>query len=201
MHQKNKVSAHSHLRHWHHVNKKHRRRALTINAGQMSWAQVISLIGSIIAGVLLDMNKGTLAAMAGAFVILPGVFDMGGSLGASLSAKINHRLEERRAKAGKIFISSSLFTLSVALLAGLIVSLLGAFISTWFFDATFWKVFVLSEGAMALCGLIGFPLIGGLAVVLRKFGINPDDVVGPIESSVFDILTVLSLSLIAGWLL
>lgn len=197
----NKVSEHHHLRHWHHVYKKRRRHALAISTKQMSYGQVVSLVGSIVAGVLLDANKVTLAAFAGAFVVLPGVFDMGGSLGASLSAKINHRLEASRASTWKIFSSSTLFTLVIALAAGSIVSLLGATIASLFFDAVFWKVFVLAEGAIALCGLIGFPFIGMLSVILRKFGVNPDDVVGPIESSVFDILTVLSLSLLAGLLL
>ncbi len=47
----------------------------------------------------------------------------------------------------------------------------------------FWKVFVAAEGAVIICGLIGFPLIGALAVLVRHLGMNPDDVVGPIESS------------------
>lgn len=167
----------------------------------MGYAQVISLIGSIIAGVLLDANKTTLAAFTGAFVILPGVFDMSGSLGASLSAKINHRLEETRASVWRIFSASTLFTFLVAVFAGALVSLIGAGIASLFFDASIWHVFILSELAIISCGIFGFPIIGLLCIVLRKFGLNPDDVVGPIESSVFDILTVLSLSIIAGLIL
>jgi cation transporter-like permease len=167
----------------------------------MSYAQIISLIGSIIAGVLLDANKTTLAAFAGAFVILPGVFDMSGSLGASLSAKINHRLEEARASTWRIFSASTLFTFTIAVFAGALVSLLGAGIASLFFDASWWRVFLLSELAIISCSVFGFPFIGLLCIVLRKIGLNPDDIVGPIESSVFDILTVLSLGIIAGLML
>lgn len=199
--QKEKVSQHHHLRHWHHVYTKHRRRALHVSAKQMSYAQIISLVGSIIAGVLLDANKTTLAAFAGAFVVLPGVFDMSGSLGASLSAKINHRLEEARVSTWRVFSASTLFTFAIAIFAGALLSALGASIASLFFDATWWRVFVLSELAIISCSVFGFPFIGLLCIILRKIGLNPDDVVGPIESSVFDILTVLSLGIIAGLML
>ncbi len=195
-----KVSAHHHLRHWHHVYKKHRRRGLAINSKQMAVGQLISLLGAVIAGLTLDINKETLAAFAGAFVVLPGVFDLSGSLGASLSAKINHRLEDGRAHTWKVFCSSLLFTYGIALAAGLIVSVIGATIASQFFNANFGKVFALTELSIALCCLIGLPLIGGLSVVLRKLNINPDDVVGPIESSITDILSVIILSVVAGLL-
>jgi cation transporter-like permease len=143
------------------------------------------------------MNKETLAAFAGAFVVLPGVFDLSGSLGASLSAKINHRLESSTAQIWKIFSSSLIFTYGIALASGLIVSCIGALIASQFFDANFGKVFALTELSIALCCLIGLPVIGGLSVVLRKFKVNPDDVVGPIESSITDILSVVILSFVA----
>ncbi len=196
MDQKAPVSAHSHLRHWHHVYQK--RRAPRINAKQMSYAQVIALLGSIIAGVLLDANKTSLVAFAGAFVILPGVFDVGGSLGASLSAKINHRLDSSAASSRRIFISSTLFTLLIAVCAGLVVSLLGATVATIFFDAIWWEVLVVAELSIIVCGLIGFPIVGILSIVLRRYNINPDDVAGPIEASLFDILAVAALGVIAG---
>jgi cation transporter-like permease len=191
------VSAHHHLRHWHHVYKKRRQRGRAINSKQMALGQFVSLIGAVIAGVTLDMNKETLAAFAGAFVVLPGVFDLSGSLGASLSAKINHRLESSTAQIWKIFSSSLIFTYGIALASGLIVSCIGALIASQFFDANFGKVFALTELSIALCCLIGLPVIGGLSVVLRKFKVNPDDVVGPIESSITDILSVVILSFVA----
>lgn len=199
--QKQTVSRHHHLRHWHHVVLKRRNRGLKINTKQMAVGQFVSLIGAIVAGVVLDINKESLAAFAGAFVVLPGVFDLSGSLGASLSAKINHRLEDNRASAWKIFWSSLFFTYCIALTAGLLVSLTGATIAALFFDAVFYKVFLLTELSIALCCLIGMPFIGILSIVLRKFKVNPDDVVGPIESSITDILSVVLLGFVAGLLL
>lgn len=190
-----------HTKHWHYLYKKRRRRALGINAKQMAWGQIFSVIGSVIAGLLLESNKVTLAALAGAFVILPGVFDLSGTMGAVLSAKINHRLEDPAAKQLRILISNVLLSLAVTLTAGLLLAAVGASLAIIFFEASFWQVFVLAEASIFLSTLVGFPLVGGLSVLFRRLNINPDDVVGPIESTIFDILTVLTLALVAGWLL
>lgn len=188
----------AHKRHWHYLYEKRRRRALGINTKQMAWSQVLSLVGSVIAGILLESNKASLALLAGAFVVLPGIFDLDGSLGAVLSAKINHKLEDPKAKTGLVLIESVVFAIFIASLAGIIVAGVGAAIAAQFFDADFIRVFLLAFGAITLSAVIGFPLIGSLSVVLRKFKVNPDDVVGPIESSVFDILTVITMVVVIG---
>jgi cation transporter-like permease len=181
-------------RHWHYVYKK-RRQALGISTPQMATSQIFSLIGSIIAGVLLDANKETLVLIAGVFIILPGVFDLDGSIGAALSAKINHRLQLESNKKLKVFFETILFAFGLCVLSGMIVGLFGGAISSVFFDANFWEVFFIAWGAIILSGIIGFPLIALASIAFRSRGVNPDDVVGPIESSLFDILTVITVTI------
>ena len=188
-------------KHWHHIYRRHRARALGINSKQMAWSQIISLIGSIVAGLLLEANKDTLALLVGAFVVLPGIFDLDGSIGAALSAKINHRLEKSDLPALTVLIRSTASALLIACLGGLIVATIGAGIAVWFFDADFWQIFILTEAAVVLSAVLGFPVVGGLSVLFRRFRVNPDDVVGPIESSIFDILTIVTMALMIGWLL
>jgi cation transporter-like permease len=192
----------SHIHHWPYIYAKRRRRqqVLGINAKQMAWSQIISLVGSVVAGVLLEANKVELGLIAGAFLVLPGVFDLDGSIGAALSAKINHHLENPKANAVLVFLKSVGFALLISALAGLVVALVGACIATAFFDADFGQIFLLTEQAILLSAVIGFPLIGAMSVLFRQFNVNPDDVVGPIESSVFDILTVLTMVMVIGWL-
>ncbi len=189
-----------HHRHWHYLYEKRRRRVLGINPKQMAASQVFSLLGSVVAGALLESNKVTLAFVAGAFVILPGVFDLTGTLGAVISAKINHRLEDPNAKSWQVFGGTVGYSMLIALLGGAIVATVGAGLATWFFDASFVFVFKLATLAIVLCGLFGFPLIGLLSLLARQRDMNPDDVIGPIESSIFDILTVISMVLVIGWL-
>lgn len=181
-------------RHWHYIFHK-RRRVLGISAKQMATSQVFSLFGSIIAGVLLDLNKESLVLVAGVFVILPGVFDLDGSIGAALSAKINHTLEDESLKKRTVFIDAIWFALRLCAASGLLVGFFGGLTAAVFFEADFWRVFTIGWGAIMLSGLVGFPVIASMSVFFRSKNINPDDVVGPIESSIFDILTVLSISL------
>lgn len=189
-----------HHKHWHHVYKKRRQHALGISSKQIAVGQIISLVGAVIAGFHLDYNKGSLALIAGAFVIMPGVFDLNGSLGGALSAKINHRLESPTAKSLSVLLRTLGFALLISLLAGAVVGLAGGGIASVLFDADFWTVFKLSLGAIILGGLIGFPLVGLVTILLRRLGVNPDDVMGPIETTFFDVLTVFTLILVAGWL-
>ena len=179
-----------HQPHWHYIYRR-RRQVLGISTKQMATSQVFSLVGSIIAGVLLDANKESLALIAGVFVVLPGVFDLDGSIGAALSAKINHRLEDPDAHPVDVFWNTVSFALALCSAAGALVGLTGAAISTAFFDAYFWNVFFIGWGAVMLSGLVGFPIIAAMSIFFRLKKINPDDVVGPIESSIFDILTII----------
>lgn len=187
-------------KHWHHVYKKRRRHALGISSKQIAIGQVISLVGAVIAGFHLDHNKSSLALIAGAFLIMPGVFDLNGALGGALSAKINHRLESPSAKAFGTLMRTMAFAVLISLLAGSLVGVAGGTIAHIFFDANFVTVFKLSLGSILLGAIIGFPLVGLVTIILRKFGINPDDVMGPIESTFFDVLTVAALVVVAGWL-
>ena len=184
--------------HWHYLYKKRKSRALGISAKQMAYSQIFSLIGSVIAGVLLEEHKGTIIGLTGAFLILPGVFDLDGSIGAVLSAKINHKLEDSRQKPLRVFFQAVWYALQVAVIGGLFVGFAGGLMAELFFNGEFTKVFTTAIGAILISAIIGFPIIALMSIYARGKGINPDDVVGPIESSIFDILTVISITFMVG---
>ena len=189
-----------HHRHWHHVYRKRRQRALGTSSKQIAIGQMISLFGAVLAGFHLDNNKVALAAIVGTFVILPGVLDLNGSLGGALSAKINHRLENSSAKVWRVVFRATGFAFLIAILASTIVGAVGGTAATILFDADFETVFKLAVGSIMLGVLIGFPIIALLTVILRKLKVNPDDVMGPIETSFFDFITVYTLVVVASWL-
>ncbi len=186
-------------RHWHYLYQRRRRRVLGISGRHVALTQIISLAGSILAGVHLEEHKHILAMAIGAFIILPGVLDLGSSLGATLSAKINHKLEDPKANVFLVYLRNVGDAMLIAGLGGLIVASIGAGIAVAF-GGQFMQIFLLAMGSILLSAVIGFPIIGLLSVIFRHFKINPDDVVGPIESSFFDILTVVTLTIVIGWL-
>ena len=190
-----------HRLHWPYVFKRKRQRARNISASQMAYSQVVSLIGSVLAGYLLEVNKDELALFVGAFVVLPGVFDLGGSIGAALSAKINHLLDSTNRNPILVYVQCVWFALRQALIGSILVAIVGAGIAAWLFGADMVAVFWLTIGSIFLSTIFGFPLVGLLSVLFYRLGTNPDDVVGPIESSIFDILTVVTMTIMATVLL
>ncbi len=80
-----------HERHWHYVRRR-RTRKKTHTSREILAGQLLSVSGSVLAGYVLDLTKLELASMAGVFVLLPGVFDLGGSVAGAMGARLNHRL-------------------------------------------------------------------------------------------------------------
>lgn len=178
--------------HWHYLYRR-RRHKKESTSREILIGQLISLTGSIAAGYFLEVGKIHLALVAGAFLILPGIFDLGGSIGGALAAKIAHRLEEGKQSTHKIFLHSLFFAFAIAVVAAIFLSLFGAGLAAWLFDASFRDIFFSSILATTIVGLIGFPLVGLATILIYRLGLNPDNVIGPIETSIFDSLTIISL--------
>lgn len=171
----------------------HRRRALQTSPKQMALSQIVSLVGTVLSGYLLELNKATLIGFAGAILIMPGVFDLTSSLGAAMSAKMNHTLEFSNESAWKVYWHSVVFGLWEIVAAGVLVALSGGVIAAAFFDTAGWPVVWLTLGALSLTALVGLPTVGYLTLKARQKQVNPDDVIGPIQSSLFEILSMLAI--------
>lgn len=171
----------------------HRRRALKSSPKQMALSQVVSLVGTVLSGYLLELNKATLVGFAGAILIMPGVFDLTSSLGAAMSAKMNHALEFNNEPVWKVFWRSVTFSLGEIITAGVLVALIGGVIAASVFGVAGWPVVWLTFGALILTALIGLPTVGYLTLKARQNRVNPDDVIGPVQSSLFEILSMLAI--------
>lgn len=180
---------HAHRHHWHYVYKR-RRKFKSISQKEILIGQIISVSGSLLAGVLLEFNKEQLMLFAGAFLLLPGLIDLAASITGAMCAKINHRLEEQN-RPLLISAQSIGFAISMSIIAGAVVGLVGGLIGEIFFDSTFWQLFALSLTTMIVVGVITYPLMALLTFLVRRRGADPDNIVGPVESGFTDMLTVL----------
>lgn len=185
---------HPNHRHWHYIYKR-RRKGKNISSFQITVGHIIAMSGSLLAGLLLDLNKETLGLFAGAFLLLPGTIDLAASITGAMCAKINHRLEEDE-HTFRVIETSIGFALILSLCAGLIVGVVGGAIGELFFDSTFWQICVLAVSTMMIVGLITYPIMSLLTLFVRKIGVDPDNVVGPIETGFTDALTVTVVTLI-----
>jgi cation transporter-like permease len=181
--------------HWHFLF--HRRRSsLAKTTREIFGGQLISLTGSIVAGLSLELVKSTLAGTVGIFLILPGVFDLGGSVAGAFGAKINHALTSDGRLKRHDFGRSWLYSLGIVGLASLVLGLIGATLAALLFDGDFTKILFIAVVAPIITATIGLPIIGGLTILAARRGLDADNVIGPIETSVFDSLTILVIFLL-----
>lgn len=176
-----------------------RRKALYRDEQEILAATFLSLCGAVLAGLILEMNKETLASVAGVFLILPGVFDLGGSVAGALGAKLSHGYKAHANKIRVFFLHSLAYSLGVMTVAAVILGVFGAGIGALIFDADFGEVFKITVIACLICAVVGLPLVGSFALSLHKRGVDADNIIGPIETSFFDSFSVVTL-IIAIWL-
>jgi mgtE-like transporter len=185
-------------RHWYYLYRRRRVRRHHSTSREILAGQMLSLAGSLEAGYFLEIGKEHIAFVAGAFLILPGIFDLGGSIAGALAAKLAHRLEQSKRPVHHILLSTIGFSLAVAFVSSIFLGLFGAALATWLFDANFIEILLITIVASTIVASIGFPLIGLATIRVYRTGIDPDNVIGPIETSLFDSLTIIALLVAIG---
>lgn len=190
---KNTIPTSAHHRHWHYVYKR-RRKLKAISSREIIVGQIIAMFGSLIAGLLLELNKDSLALMAGTFLLLPGLIDLSATITGTMCARINHQLETNN-KTFRVAEGGIVFALIMAIGAGSVVAICGGLIGEIFFDSSFWQLGVLTLGTLLIVGLIASPLMAFMTVLIRRRGADPDNIIGPVETGFTDMLTIIVVSL------
>lgn len=190
-----RLSNQHHHHHWHYIY--HRRKRRAISAKQIAIGQIIALSGSLVAGLLLELNKHSLGMFVGAFLLLPGVIDLSASITGAMCAKINHRIALGQ-KISQVVTSSVAFALMMSVTAGLVVGIFGGVIGQVFFGANFGQLIALVAATMVGVGLVAYPSMALLTVAIRKAGADPDNIIGPVETGFTDMLTVLTVVVLVG---
>lgn len=163
--------------------------------------QAFSLIGALLAGVILELNKTELASVIGVFLLLPGIFELGGAEAGAFGAKLSHFHETHPRHAKRYFIPNMFYSLGLILAGSIVLGTLGGLIGEWLFGAdllTLLKITILSSTLAAICGL---PLVGLATLRAIRLGLDPDNVIGPVETSLFDLLSIVMTIISVGLLL
>lgn len=165
-------------------------------------AELASVTGGLVAGLGLARMTGQLEAIPGMLVMIPAVLGIRGNIGGSLAARLGSALhmgvirpellsdgELARNVAASLILSAfeslliGVFTLGTSILLGLSVEPLG--------------LVLMSLVAGILSAVLEIPAIVGMAIILFRRGVDPDSVMGPIQSTVGDVVCVLCLFLAA----
>lgn len=190
-----------HPKHWAYVYEHHRRRVSLVSTKPIVLSQVFAIIASLFAGYLLDLNKENIAMIAGAFVLFPGVVDLEASITGALTAKINHQTAKLKAPNWLIVSYSILFSLAVNLAAGFIIGLVGGWLGSILFDASVFKIVILSVTSTTIMAFVAYPLMSLFTLLIQRVNINPDNIVGPVQGSVIDVISILVISMVVKWLI
>jgi len=193
-----KTLHHQPHRHWHYVYRQRKARKFVdeVSTVQIITGQLFTVLASVGAGYILDMQKGNLALVIGTFVLMPGIVDLSASLTGAMAAKINHHIDETPAHPFTIALHSVLFSLFVGTFAGLIIGVFGGLLSYILLDGDVVQIVKLGLLSMISISVIGNPIIAFMTIGFKKLGLNPDNIVGPIQSSIIDVLAIL---IIAGY--
>lgn len=186
-------------RHWHYVYRHRRARRLTddVSTWQIVAGQVFTVVASIFAGLILDIQKENIGFIVGAFVLMPGIVDLSASLTGAMAAKINHQIDETPAHPLVVAAHSVVFALFIGVFAGTIVGGFGALLGVVFFDADAWRLMALGIFSMAAISVLTDPFVALLTVLVKRLGMNPDNIVGPIQSSLIDMIAIMVIATFA----
>ena len=75
------------------------------------------------------------------------------------------------------------------------LGLFGAIFGRFLFDADLWRLFMVTFMSAVAAAAVGLPVIAVATVFAKKRGLDADNFIGPIETSVFDTLTILTVTL------
>ena len=184
-------------RFWHHYYRRIRRNK-DASAKQILFGQIVGVTLSIIAGIILDSSKETFIIIPGTLLLLPGLIDVIASVTASLSVKINHHLKDTDFKKSVIAVHDAVYSLAILMVSTLILSVFTVLVGAVFFEINAVKIITISLLTSLGVGVIAFPLVIIGVIIVRKLKLNPDNIVGPIETSVVDMLVVILIGLIIG---
>ena len=174
------------------------KRNQSASAKQIMLGQVVGVTLSLIAGIFLDSAKEKFILIPGTLLLLPGLIDVIASVTASLSVKINHHIKNTDFKKSAIAVHDAFYSLAILMVSTFIFSLFTVLVGLLFFEVNPLKIILISLVTSLGVGVIGFPLIIIGVIMVRRLKLNPDNIVGPIETSVVDMLVIIIITFVIG---
>ncbi len=186
-----------HVKHWEYVYR-HRRRSKSSDLKQIIFGQLFTVGVSFWAGLALENVKHTLILVTGVLLLMPGVVDMCASITGALGARINHQLDTSDHTRKRILIESVSHAIVLSLLSGTLLSVIGSLIAILLFDANFFKLLEISTTTILVTSFLCFPLIALLTLFIKNRGYDPDNIIGPVQASIIDIVAIIMLAVSVG---
>lgn len=159
-------------------------------------SQVISIVGGLAAGSLLGHFRGSFEPVAGFLLLLPGTLNLPGDIQGSLAARIHHHILRWPSlrKQREPWRNNIIATFLLVLVAGGTIGVIATLFSTAVYRH--FNVALVGIGIVAalISNLILTPIVIRITTNLYDAGHDPDNIVGPLVTSLGDFIAVLSLA-------
>lgn len=167
------------------------------NFHEMFSAEIISVLGGLLAGTVLAIYTNKLLLLPGMLIILPGFLEMRGNISGSFASRLSSGLFLGVIKPSRIkthiikgnLVASFVLALAVSLLLGCF-----AFIFNYIILKTLtWNIILIPLIAGCIANAIEIPLTLFVTFGLFKRGHDPNNIMGPFVTTTGDITSIVAL--------
>jgi mgtE-like transporter len=160
-------------------------------------AELLSVTGGAIAGVILALAKNELLIVPGIFILLPGFLEMRGNIAGTMGARLANALHKHtihlQTPHAKLvrdnYVASTLLALVTSALLGALAFLLTRLI----FGTASLKLIPIAVLGALISNLIMLPATWLATAWLFKHHYDPNNIMGPYVTTVGDIVSTVSL--------
>lgn len=172
---------------------------------EIYFSEFLAITGGIIGGTLLSSLSNSFSLIAGLFILFPGLLELHGNIYGSLSARLSNllllgKLKDKREK--RYFIKQNILATFLLLFFVSFVLGLISYLFVYFILGTDNPVLILiSLFSSILSSFIEIPLTIYMTFWTFRHNLDPEDIMGPYVTTLGDIISILSLVIIAGVIL
>ena len=164
---------------------------------EISFSELISVTGGVIAGTLLVSLVNSIGFLAGLFILYPGLLEMNGNIYTSLAARLSNLLILGKMNTKKELNKFLLETVFSVFFLAFIVSLflgLSIYFFTYFIFHSSNSIIISASVLSSLLGsLFQIPLTIYITIWVYRHNLDPENIMGPDITTFSDVISIVSL--------
>ena len=168
---------------------------------QLLFAEIISITGGLFAGIMLARVTGVLERVPGILILLPAFLELRGNIGGTLAARLGTALHlgiMKGKKSRKILKSNVIATFFLTIIISIPMGIFSWLVSPIInIEVNLLEIIIISLIASIIANAITIALTIIITFWLFKKNYDPDDIMGPVVSTIGDIVSVFSLVIAA----
>lgn len=179
--------------HWKLVAKR-KKQQHDVSIKRIILGQLVTIFVVGISSFFIEERQEAFLLFGSTLLLYPALTDLLMSSGAVLSASIHHDIERQDESPFRYSLFAIARSITGTTLASLIVGSVAGVIGLFVLDIPFLSTLHLSVIATLFSAIVGLPLVLLATFIVRTIRSNPDEVIPALESSVFNVVMLLSIA-------